>query len=79
MADLAAGARFPAALLRAIRRASGNKDAVRRMGLHWATEQARDLLDNDVAGIHFYTLNKSTATKEIYRTLGAEDSSELIV
>lgn len=79
MADLAAGARFPAALLRAIRRASGNKDAVRRMGLHWATEQARDLLDNEVSGIHFYTLNKSTATKEIYRTLGAADSSDLII
>ncbi|USN98167.1 MAG: methylenetetrahydrofolate reductase [NAD(P)H] [Phycisphaeraceae bacterium] len=79
MAELAAGARFPAALLRAIRRASGKADAVRRMGVHWATEQARDLLDNGVSGIHFYTLNKSTATREIYRTLGASDSTEMVV
>jgi len=79
MADLAAGARFPASLLRAIRRCGDNKDAVRRMGIHWATEQARDLLDNDVDGIHFYTLNKSTATREIYRTLGVSDSRGMVV
>ncbi|MBZ0171792.1 MAG: methylenetetrahydrofolate reductase, partial [Phycisphaerales bacterium] len=79
MADLAAGAKFPASLLRAIRRASGNADAVRRMGVHWATEQARDLLDNGVNGIHFYTLNKSTATREIYRTLGVSDSSGMVI
>jgi 5,10-methylenetetrahydrofolate reductase len=48
MADLAAGARFPASLLRAVRRTGGDPEAVRRVGVHWATEQARDLLDNDV-------------------------------
>lgn len=79
MADLAAGARFPASLLRAIRRCGDNPDAVRRMGIHWATEQARDLLDNDVDGIHFYTLNKSTATREIYHTLGVSDSRGMVV
>ncbi len=79
MADLAAGARFPASLLRAIRRTGGEPDAVRRMGIHWATEQARDLLDNDVDGIHFYTLNKSNATREIYRTLGVSDSRGMVV
>jgi methylenetetrahydrofolate reductase (NADPH) len=79
MADLAAGARFPAPLIRAIRRAGGDAEAVKRVGVHWATEQARDLLDNGVAGIHFYTLNKSTATREIYRTLGVSDSRGLVV
>jgi methylenetetrahydrofolate reductase (NADPH) len=79
MADLAAGARFPAPLIRAIRRTGGDAEAVKRVGVHWATEQARDLLDNDVAGIHFYTLNKSTATREIYRTLGVSDSRGLVV
>ena len=36
--------------------------AVAKVGIHWATEQCRDLLDNNVRGIHFYTLNKSDAT-----------------
>lgn len=74
MAELAAGSRFPAPLLRALRRAGDEPDLVRRVGLHWATEQCRDLLDHKVAGLHLYTLNKSTATREIYRTLGVKDS-----
>jgi len=77
MADLAAGSRFPAPLLRALRRAGDEPDLVRRVGLHWATEQCRDLLDHKVAGLHLYTLNKSKATREIYRTLGVKDSRAL--
>lgn len=77
MAELAAGARFPAPLIRAVRRAGQTDDAVRRVGVHWATRQCFDLLDHGVAGIHFYTLNKSTATREIYETLGVRDSFEL--
>jgi methylenetetrahydrofolate reductase (NADPH) len=76
MAELALGARYPAPLLRAINR-TGDEDAVRRVGVHWATEQCRDLLDHDVAGIHFYTLNRSTATRDIYKTLGVRDSDGL--
>ncbi|GAB4383853.1 MAG: methylenetetrahydrofolate reductase [NAD(P)H] [Phycisphaerales bacterium] len=77
MAELALGARYPAPLLRAIARTDGTPETVRRVGVHWATEQCRDLLDHDVAGIHLYTLNKSTATREIYRTLGVQDSRAL--
>lgn len=77
MAELAAGARFPAPLLKAVGRCNGDAEAVRRVGIHWATEQCRDLLDHDVAGIHFYTLNKSTATREVYKTLGVKDSHGL--
>ena len=77
MAELAAGARYPASLLRAIRRVGNNPEGVRRVGVHWATQQCLDLLDHEVAGIHFYTLNKSTATTEIYKTLGVQDSAGL--
>jgi methylenetetrahydrofolate reductase (NADPH) len=70
MAELALGARFPARLLRAIDRCGGNPDAIDRVGIHWATEQCRDLLDNNVRGIHFYTLNRSDATRRIYENLG---------
>ena len=77
MAELAAGARYPAKLLRAISRAGKDDEAVQRVGVHYATEQCRDLLDNDVDGIHFYTLNKSQATRDIYASLGIHDSASL--
>lgn len=74
MAQLALGARYPARLQRAIRRCGDDKAAIARVGLHWATEQCLELIDQDVAGLHFYTLNKSNATLEIYRSLGVTDS-----
>ena len=70
MSELAAGARFPAKLLRALDRANGHPDAVERVGIHYAAAQCAGLLDNGVSGIHFYTLNKSHATREIYASLG---------
>jgi methylenetetrahydrofolate reductase (NADPH) len=78
MAELALGARFPAALLRAVGRCDDDK-AVARVGLHWATEQCRDLLHNHARGIHFYTLNSSDATRQIYENLGVKDSAALRV
>ncbi len=76
MAELALGARFPARLIRAVERCGGD-DAVANVGIHWATEQCRDLLDNNARGIHFYTLNKSDATRRIYESLGVKDSLAL--
>lgn len=70
MAELAAGSRFPAKLLKALDRAGSNQESVRRVGLHYATEQCADLLNHKIAGIHFYTLNQSSATREIYANLG---------
>ena len=75
MANLAAGTRFPAPLLKAIARCRGDAEAIENAGIHWATEQCRELLDNEVEGIHFYTLNKSGATKRIYKTLGVRAST----
>ena len=77
MSELALGMRFPAPLLRMVRRTDGSNEAIRRVGVHWATEQCRDLLDHRVSGIHFYTLNQSGATMEIYKTLGVQDSEQL--
>ncbi len=77
MADLAAGTRFPAKLMRALHRACDDDDAVARVGAHWATEQCRDLLDAGVAGLHFYTLNRSSSTRRIYESLGARTTAHL--
>lgn len=70
MAELAGGARFPGRLLKALQRAGDSSEAFRQIGLHYATEQCADLLDQGVAGIHLYTLNQSTATREICQRLG---------
>jgi methylenetetrahydrofolate reductase (NADPH) len=77
MAQLALGVRYPAKLMRALARAGNDPEAVKHVGVHWATEQCRDLLDNNVRGIHFYTLNKSDATRLIYQNLGLQDSVSL--
>jgi methylenetetrahydrofolate reductase (NADPH) len=70
MADLSGGSVFPAKLMKALARAGNDADAIRRVGLHYATEQCADLLDHNVRGLHFYTLNQSSATREIYASLG---------
>jgi methylenetetrahydrofolate reductase (NADPH) len=70
MAELAAGARFPAKLLRAIDRCQDDPEMVARVGIHYASEQCHDLLANEVRGIHFYTLNRSDATRQIFGNLG---------
>jgi methylenetetrahydrofolate reductase (NADPH) len=77
MAELALGARIPARLQKAIDRCGDDEEAVAHVGVHWATEQCRDLLDNQVRGIHFYTLNRSDATRQIYQNLGAKSSQIL--
>ncbi|MGO9463705.1 MAG: methylenetetrahydrofolate reductase [NAD(P)H] [Isosphaeraceae bacterium] len=76
IAELALGARVPARLLRAIARGD-DPAAIAKVGIHWATEQCRDLLDNQVRGIHFYTLNRSDATRQIYENLGVSNSRAL--
>jgi methylenetetrahydrofolate reductase (NADPH) len=77
MAELALGAKIPAKLLRAVARCGDDDDAVKRVGIHWATEQCRDLLDHQVRGIHFYTLNRSDATRQINDHLAVKDSAAL--
>jgi methylenetetrahydrofolate reductase (NADPH) len=74
MAELALGARFPARLTKSLVRAKDD-EYVERVGIHWATEQVRDLIDQGVKGVHFYTLNRSKATLRIYETLGLRNVS----
>ena len=70
MAELAGGARFPAKLLRALHPCQNDPDMVKHVGIQYALEQCHDLIANRVAGIHFYTLNQSDATRMIFNSLG---------
>jgi methylenetetrahydrofolate reductase (NADPH) len=79
MAELSGGTRFPAKLLRALQRCNQDEAAMERVGIHYATEQCSDLLNQKVDGIHFYTLNKSEATREIYSQLGINSSANISV
>ncbi len=63
------GTSFPAELARALDRVDGDEEATYRLGVEWATMQCRELLDRGVPGIHFFTLNRSPASREIHRNL----------
>ncbi len=63
------GAKIPHPLLLKLEAVETNLHAVYAAGVEYATQQCRDLLANNVDGIHFYTLNKSKATVDICRAL----------
>ena len=69
MAELAAGSRFPAPLLRSMTRVQ-EEERVANVGVHWATSQIQDLLEHKAPGVHLYTLNASRATVDICHSLG---------
>ena len=63
------GARIPAALKAQLNAVRDDEEAVRAVGVEHATTQCRDLLRRGAPGIHFYTLNQSTATRAIFARL----------
>ncbi len=63
------GAAVPAEMVQVLERA-GDRDSVRKAGIDLATELCQELLDRGAPGLHFYTLNRSMATRQIYVNLG---------
>jgi methylenetetrahydrofolate reductase (NADPH) len=77
MAALALGTKYPARLLKALARTEDDEHFA-KVGTYWATQQVFDLLDKGVRGVHFYTLNRSRTTLQIYDSLGVTKSTGLI-
>ena len=63
------GAAFPTWLADRLDR-TDDAEEIRRIGVDAATELCQGLLDAGAPGLHFYTMNRSTATSEIYANLG---------
>ena len=72
-AALLSGARLPPALAAELREHADDKPAVRKIGVEYAAGMCERLLAENVPGLHFYTLNGSRATREIYQLLGLAD------
>jgi methylenetetrahydrofolate reductase (NADPH) len=68
MAELS-GAALPQEVVDRVARFDGDPAAVRAEGIAVATEICDELLAGGAPGLHFYTLNRSKATREIYAGL----------
>jgi methylenetetrahydrofolate reductase (NADPH) len=66
------GSQFPEWFAEKLNAVGDDAAAVRRIGIEEATNLCRRLLDGGAPGLHFYTLNRSTATREIWALLGLD-------
>jgi methylenetetrahydrofolate reductase (NADPH) len=64
------GSEFPEWLMAKLVAVEDDPGAVRKIGIEEATKLCRELLDGGAPGLHFYTLNRSKATREIHSNLG---------
>ncbi len=65
------GAPFPPALLARFERIADDAAGVRALGIDLCSEMCQRLIDEGVPGIHFITMNRSTATREVWQHLAA--------
>src|SRR5262249_23331646 len=64
------GATIPTELVQELTPLQNDAEQVGRIGIRHAAAQSRELLQRGAPGIHYYTLNKSRATREVVESLG---------
>lgn len=69
MAELG-GTPIPSSIREKFAKVEGDPNSVKALGIEIASQMCRELLDAGAPGLHFYTMNSSTATREIYLNLG---------
>jgi methylenetetrahydrofolate reductase (NADPH) len=67
------GAPFPPKLLERFERIADDEAAVRALGIEMCADMCARLLDEGAPGVHFITLNRSTATREVWQLLAPSD------
>jgi methylenetetrahydrofolate reductase (NADPH) len=60
---------LPAAVKNGVEKYAADKDSLLKFSVEYASLQAEELLKNGAPGVHFYTLNRSTATREILKNI----------
>jgi methylenetetrahydrofolate reductase (NADPH) len=63
------GSKIPADIFDLLEKNKENPSEIEKIGIDHAKKQAMDLICNDIPGIHFYTMNKSSQIKEIYNSI----------
>ena len=63
------GTEIPAKIFERFSAIEADQEAVQKLGIEIATDLCEQLLELGVPGLHFYTMNTSSATLEIYRKL----------
>jgi len=66
---LSPGSKIPQELESALAGVEGDAEASLSVGVQWATLQCRELLEQGAPGVHFYTLNRSPATRRVHENL----------
>ncbi|MFA5160181.1 MAG: methylenetetrahydrofolate reductase, partial [Candidatus Omnitrophota bacterium] len=63
------GAEIPQKVREAIVRFGEDQASIMKFGIEYATRQCEELLQGGAPGLHFYTLNQSLATRQIFANL----------
>ncbi len=66
------GAKIPADLFKNLEKVQDNQEEIEKVGIDHSIKQLDNLLDNEIPGVHFYSMNKSVEIKRIYDAVSSK-------